>query len=123
MACPVQTCENFLQLAKRQYYNSTIVHRVIPDFMIQVCDCLAASFLQAAAQPQALAKHHMTVAACRWGIPLGRAGVESLHGGASLRMVSQCSQTLLLPEHAVIFSLERGLQRSRRRCITQALAS
>eukprot|EP00891_Asterochloris_glomerata_P009691 jgi/Astpho2/9691/Aster-03683 len=32
------TCENFLQLAKRQYYNSTVVHRVIPDFMIQMGD-------------------------------------------------------------------------------------
>lgn len=33
-----KTCENFLQLAKRQYYNSTVVHRVIPDFMIQMGD-------------------------------------------------------------------------------------
>ena len=111
-----KTCENFLQLAKRQYYNSTIVHRVIPDFMIQVCDCLAASFFQA------WAKHHTTGAACRWGTPLGQAGVESLHGGASLRTVSYCSQSLL-PQHAAIADLERGLQRSRRRCTTQAPAS
>ena len=123
MACPVQTCENFLQLAKRQYYNSTVVHRVIPDFMIQVCDCLAASVLQGAAEPQALAMHHTTVAACRWGIPLGQAGVESLHGGASSRTVSQCSQSPLLPEHAASVDLKHGLQRSHRRCITQALAS
>ena len=30
-----RTCNNFATLAKRQYYNGTIFHRVIPDFMIQ----------------------------------------------------------------------------------------
>ncbi|KAI9207908.1 cyclophilin-like protein [Polychytrium aggregatum] len=30
-----KTCENFFQLAKRGYYNSTKFHRVIADFMIQ----------------------------------------------------------------------------------------
>ena len=119
----MQTCDNFLQLAKRQYYNSTVVHRVIPEFMIQVCNCLAALFSQAAAQIQAVGKHHMTVAACRWGIPLGLAGVGSLPGGASLRTVSQCSQSMLLPESAANIDSEHGLQRSHRRCITQALAS
>lgn len=29
------TVENFLQLAKKDYYNNTIFHRVISDFMIQ----------------------------------------------------------------------------------------
>ncbi|KAI9098903.1 cyclophilin-like domain-containing protein [Phlyctochytrium arcticum] len=30
-----KSCENFYQLAKRGYYNSTKFHRIIPDFMIQ----------------------------------------------------------------------------------------
>ncbi|EME49161.1 hypothetical protein DOTSEDRAFT_40399 [Dothistroma septosporum NZE10] len=30
-----KTCQNFLTLAQRQYYNGTIFHRIIPDFMIQ----------------------------------------------------------------------------------------
>ncbi|KAL8387127.1 hypothetical protein RB595_010137 [Gaeumannomyces hyphopodioides] len=30
-----KTCENFSQLARRGYYDGTIFHRVIPDFMIQ----------------------------------------------------------------------------------------
>ncbi|CAD6896769.1 unnamed protein product [Tilletia controversa] len=30
-----RTCANFYQLAKRGYYNGTIFHRIIPDFMIQ----------------------------------------------------------------------------------------
>ncbi|CAH7666557.1 peptidylprolyl isomerase [Phakopsora pachyrhizi] len=30
-----KTCENFSQLAERGYYNSTIFHRVIADFMAQ----------------------------------------------------------------------------------------
>ncbi|KAJ3316050.1 heme binding [Boothiomyces sp. JEL0838] len=30
-----KTCENFYQLAKQGYYNDTIFHRVIKDFMIQ----------------------------------------------------------------------------------------
>jgi len=29
------TCRNFAELARRGYYNNTIFHRVIPDFMIQ----------------------------------------------------------------------------------------
>ncbi len=29
------TCRNFLELAKMGYYNDTIFHRVIKDFMIQ----------------------------------------------------------------------------------------
>ncbi|KAI8898904.1 cyclophilin-like domain-containing protein [Globomyces pollinis-pini] len=30
-----KTCENFYELAKQGYYNNTIFHRVITDFMIQ----------------------------------------------------------------------------------------
>lgn len=30
-----RTCQNFSQLAKRNYYNGTIFHRIIADFMIQ----------------------------------------------------------------------------------------
>lgn len=29
------TCRNFAELAKRGYYDGTIFHRIIPDFMIQ----------------------------------------------------------------------------------------
>lgn len=30
-----KTCQNFSTLVARNYYNSTIFHRIIPDFMIQ----------------------------------------------------------------------------------------
>jgi peptidyl-prolyl cis-trans isomerase-like 1 len=30
-----RTCQNFTQLAARNYYNGTVFHRIIPDFMIQ----------------------------------------------------------------------------------------
>ncbi|KAH7316477.1 peptidyl-prolyl cis-trans isomerase-like 1 [Stachybotrys elegans] len=30
-----KTCENFATLARRGYYNETIFHRIIPNFMIQ----------------------------------------------------------------------------------------
>ena len=30
-----RTCENFFELAKRGYYDGTIFHRVIAEFMIQ----------------------------------------------------------------------------------------
>ncbi|KAK5077334.1 Peptidyl-prolyl cis-trans isomerase-like 1 [Lithohypha guttulata] len=30
-----KTCRNFFTLAQRGYYNGTIFHRIIPDFMIQ----------------------------------------------------------------------------------------
>lgn len=30
-----KTCNNFASLADRNYYNNTIFHRIIPDFMIQ----------------------------------------------------------------------------------------
>ena len=30
-----KTCENFLGLAQKNYYNGTIFHRIIPQFMIQ----------------------------------------------------------------------------------------
>ncbi|EPQ26489.1 uncharacterized protein PFL1_05811 [Pseudozyma flocculosa PF-1] len=30
-----KTCQNFYKLAERGYYNGTIFHRIIPDFMIQ----------------------------------------------------------------------------------------
>ncbi|EZG68107.1 peptidyl-prolyl cis-trans isomerase, cyclophilin-type [Gregarina niphandrodes] len=33
-----KTCENFYQLARRGYYNNTLVHRVSPNFIIQMGD-------------------------------------------------------------------------------------
>lgn len=30
-----QTCRNFIELANRGYYNGTVFHRIISDFMIQ----------------------------------------------------------------------------------------
>lgn len=30
-----KTCKNFFELARRGYYNSTIFHRIISEFMIQ----------------------------------------------------------------------------------------
>jgi peptidyl-prolyl cis-trans isomerase-like 1 len=33
-----KTCENFVQLVKQKYYDNTIIHRVIADFMIQAGD-------------------------------------------------------------------------------------
>ncbi|KAK9468341.1 cyclophilin-like domain-containing protein [Lipomyces arxii] len=30
-----KTCKNFYELAKTGYYNGTVFHRIIPDFMIQ----------------------------------------------------------------------------------------
>ncbi|OMJ14148.1 Peptidyl-prolyl cis-trans isomerase-like 1 [Smittium culicis] len=30
-----RTCRNFYELAKRGYYNDTVFHRIISDFMIQ----------------------------------------------------------------------------------------
>ncbi|KAK1502311.1 cyclophilin type peptidyl-prolyl cis-trans isomerase/CLD [Colletotrichum tamarilloi] len=33
-----KTCTNFATLAKRGYYNSTVIHRIIPNFMIQAGD-------------------------------------------------------------------------------------
>ena len=30
-----KTCQNFMELAKRGYYDNVIFHRIIPDFMIQ----------------------------------------------------------------------------------------
>ncbi|KAI7233440.1 Peptidyl-prolyl cis-trans isomerase-like [Hortaea werneckii] len=30
-----KTCQNFSTLATRNYYNGTVFHRIIPDFMIQ----------------------------------------------------------------------------------------
>ncbi|KAK9808873.1 hypothetical protein WJX72_005552 [[Myrmecia] bisecta] len=33
-----KTCQNFLGLAERGYYNNTPVHRIIKDFMIQAGD-------------------------------------------------------------------------------------
>lgn len=33
-----KTCRNFASLAQRGYYNNVIVHRVIPNFMIQTGD-------------------------------------------------------------------------------------
>lgn len=32
---PQKTCRNFAELARRGYYNNTIFHRIIRDFMIQ----------------------------------------------------------------------------------------
>ncbi|KAF4576364.1 heme binding [Pleurotus pulmonarius] len=31
----LQTCKNFAELAKRGYYNNTVFHRIISDFMVQ----------------------------------------------------------------------------------------
>ncbi|KAJ0346437.1 hypothetical protein COL154_006085 [Colletotrichum chrysophilum] len=33
-----KTCTNFATLTKRGYYNSTIIHRIIPNFMVQAGD-------------------------------------------------------------------------------------
>ncbi|KAG6991410.1 peptidyl-prolyl cis-trans isomerase-like 1 [Physcia stellaris] len=33
-----KTCKNFASLAQRGYYNNVIVHRIIPNFMIQTGD-------------------------------------------------------------------------------------
>ncbi|CAK0773190.1 hypothetical protein CVIRNUC_004039 [Coccomyxa viridis] len=33
-----RTCKNFVELARRGYYNGTIAHRIISDFMIQLGD-------------------------------------------------------------------------------------
>ncbi|KAK1991234.1 cyclophilin type peptidyl-prolyl cis-trans isomerase/CLD [Colletotrichum falcatum] len=33
-----KTCANFSALASRGYYNDTVVHRIIPDFMVQAGD-------------------------------------------------------------------------------------
>jgi peptidyl-prolyl cis-trans isomerase-like 1 len=33
-----QTCQNFSTLAQRGYYNNLLVHRIIPNFMIQTGD-------------------------------------------------------------------------------------
>lgn len=30
-----KTCQNFAELARKNYYNGTIFHRVISDFMVQ----------------------------------------------------------------------------------------
>lgn len=30
-----KTCKNFAELARRGYYDNTIFHRIIPDFMVQ----------------------------------------------------------------------------------------
>lgn len=30
-----KTCENFLKLAEKKYYDGTVFHRIIPNFMIQ----------------------------------------------------------------------------------------
>ncbi|THH20908.1 hypothetical protein EW146_g563 [Bondarzewia mesenterica] len=34
-AVPLQACKNFAELAKRGYYNGTVFHRIISDFMVQ----------------------------------------------------------------------------------------
>ncbi len=34
----IQTCKNFSTLAQRGYYNNLLVHRIIPNFMIQTGD-------------------------------------------------------------------------------------
>ena len=33
-----KTCKNFSELCKKQYYNNTIFHRIIPGFMVQAGD-------------------------------------------------------------------------------------
>lgn len=33
-----KTCKNFEELARRGYYDGTIFHRIIPDFMVQCGD-------------------------------------------------------------------------------------
>ncbi|KAM0273903.1 hypothetical protein ACHAQH_008139 [Verticillium albo-atrum] len=33
-----KTCTNFATLAKRGYYDNTIIHRIIPNFMVQAGD-------------------------------------------------------------------------------------
>ncbi|KAL8648077.1 MAG: hypothetical protein Q9210_005198 [Variospora velana] len=33
-----KTCTNFTTLAQRNYYNNTLIHRIIPNFMIQAGD-------------------------------------------------------------------------------------
>lgn len=33
-----RTCQNFAELARRGYYNNTVAHRIIQDFMIQLGD-------------------------------------------------------------------------------------
>ncbi|EIE25947.1 cyclophilin-type peptidyl-prolyl cis-trans isomerase [Coccomyxa subellipsoidea C-169] len=33
-----RTCKNFLELSRRGYYNNTVMHRIIKDFMIQAGD-------------------------------------------------------------------------------------
>jgi peptidyl-prolyl cis-trans isomerase-like 1 len=30
-----RTCKNFAELARRGYYNGTIFHRIVPDFIVQ----------------------------------------------------------------------------------------
>lgn len=43
-----KTCRNFAELARRGYYNDTVFHRIIPDFMLQggdptgtgICICI-----------------------------------------------------------------------------------
>lgn len=32
--CP-KTCENFIKLTKKGYYNNILIHRVVKNFMIQ----------------------------------------------------------------------------------------
>ncbi|MDR1260431.1 MAG: peptidylprolyl isomerase [Oscillospiraceae bacterium] len=38
LKCAPQTCENFLNLAKRGYFDNCLFHRVIPGFIIQTGD-------------------------------------------------------------------------------------
>ncbi|ORY67343.1 cyclophilin-like domain-containing protein [Pseudomassariella vexata] len=33
-----RTCQNFLELTKRSYYDNIVIHRIIPNFMIQTGD-------------------------------------------------------------------------------------
>ena len=39
-----KTCKNFAELARRGYYNGTIFHRIISDFMIQGGDPTGTGF-------------------------------------------------------------------------------